>query len=182
MTPRQPTVHLDAHARRFALRFLAFAAVGFTIYCFPYAPDGSVQAIFAAYLSAYARAAGFLLSRLESGISVTGTTIAGRTALEIVKNCDAMEIMLLFAAAALALEGSWRQRTIALVAGLAAIVALNLTRICSLYYVEIYYPDAFDVVHLEIWPPVLLAFTSLQFLAWARWLDARSQGAAHATH
>lgn len=161
----------------FAWRFALAAGVGLTLYCFPYAPDGSVEQWFSAYLAGYARTAGFVLSQFEPGVSVNGTSITGRTALEIVKNCDAMETIVLFGAAVIAVPGRLRDRALAVGTGISLLVALNLMRICSLYYAQIYLPDAFDTIHMEVWPPLLVACAALQFMGWARWLEQRNGSA-----
>lgn len=121
-----------------------------------------------------------MLAQFDPGVSVSGTSINGRAALEIVKNCDAMETIVLFGAAVIAVPGRLRDRALAFGSGVSLLIALNLTRICSLYYTQIYAPAAFDTIHLEIWPPLLVACAALQFLAWARWVDQRS-GRAHAS-
>jgi len=166
----------------FALRFAVFAAIGLTIYGFPYAHGGAVDHFFEAYLAGYAQLAGLLLGVVEPNITVSGTSIFGRVALVIVKNCDAMEVILLFGAATLALDSPLRDRLLAVAAGGCAIVLLNLLRICSLYFVQLKRPDVFDTVHLEVWPPLLVAFTTLQFYAISRWLEHRAHRGLRATH
>ena len=165
---------------RFALRFAVFAAIGLTLYGFPYPHGGAVDRFFDAYLAGYAHLAGLLLGVAEPNISVSGSSIFGRVALVIVKNCDAMEIILLSGAAMLALDSPLRDRLLALAAGVCAIVLLNLLRICSLYFVQLKRPDVFDTVHLEIWPPLLVAFTTLQFYCFSRWLNQRGHRTTHA--
>ena len=63
-----------------------------------------------------------------------------------------METNLLFVSAIVALPAPWRRKFVALGAGVAILAAVNLTRICSLYYVGLYAPAAFDAIHLEVWP------------------------------
>ena len=167
-------------AGRFALRFAAWSAVGLSLYDFPYAPDGAAEALFSAYLSGYARGAGYVLSLLEPGIVVIGTSIVGRTGLEIVKNCDAMETVVLFGAATLATEGRRSDRLLALSAGVSALTGVNVARICSLYFIQVHLPNAFDTIHLEVWPPLLLLCATLQFWAVAAWLRSRSAGVGRA--
>jgi exosortase/archaeosortase family protein len=155
---------------RFALRFVSIAGVGFGFYCFPYASDGAAEAFFKAYLSIYAHLAGSALSLVEPGVTVSGSVILGRSTMEIVKNCDAMEVIILFGAALLATGGPWRRSVAALTAGFAALVAINIVRICTLYFVAIHMPRAFEVVHLEVWPLVLIVFAVCAFAVCARWV------------
>ena len=155
----------------FAVRFALIAGALFALYGCPYAENGISETWFTRYLSAYASLAGGVLSLFEPGVSVSGTQIVGRTALQIVKNCDALEINALFASAILAFPGPWRRRSIALVSGIAVLVVANVTRICSLYYLNLYSTSAFEFFHLELWPLVLVVITALNFLGWAGWIQ-----------
>jgi exosortase/archaeosortase family protein len=155
---------------RFVIKFLSIAALGFALYCFPYAGNGAAEASFDAYLSAYARLAGAVLSLFEPGVTVAGTVILGRSTLAIAKNCDAMEVLILFGAAIVGVGGPWRRSAVALFAGLAALVGLNLARICSLYFIAVHLPTSFDVIHLEVWPLLLVAFAVGEFLLCAKWV------------
>jgi exosortase H (IPTLxxWG-CTERM-specific) len=154
---------------RFALVFAAVAAVLLSIYAFPYSERGAVTRAFDAYLSGYAHMAGALLSLFDRHVSVTGTMINGRYALRIVKTCDAMEVNLLFVAAIVAFPAPWKRKLIALASGIGILAAVNLTRICSLYFVGLYAPSAFEAIHLEVWPLILVAVAVTMFVGWARW-------------
>jgi exosortase/archaeosortase family protein len=162
----------------FTIKFASIAALGFLLYCFPYASDGGGAAFFDAYLAAYAHVAGAVLGLFEPTVRVAGSVIVGRATMAIVKNCDAMEVIILFGAALVAAGGPWRRAAAALVAGIAALVALNLLRICSLYFFAIHAPGAFDTIHLEVWPLLLVAFSVAEFVVCARWVRAAGAGAA----
>jgi exosortase/archaeosortase family protein len=164
----------------FTIKFALIAAAGFALYCFPYAPDGGVAAFFDAYLSAYARVAAAVLSLFEPGVHVAGPVIVGRSSMAIVKNCDAMEVIILFSAALVAAGGPWRRAAVALALGVAVLVVLNLLRICSLYFFSVHVPGAFETIHLEVWPLMLVAFAVVQFVVCARWVRSSGQGGVHA--
>lgn len=159
----------------FASRFVATAAVLFAMYTFPYREAGLSEAWFERYLAAYARAAGVVLAFLENmlgagvNVQVQGSVIGGRYPLEIVKNCDAIEINILFASAVLAFPASLRQRAWGLTLGLPLLVLLNLLRICTLYFIGVHAPERFEIFHVEIWPLCLVAATTLLFLAYTSW-------------
>src|SRR5579863_6192949 len=129
---------------RFALTFGVLAGTGLGVYFFPYEQLGlDSTRVFVPYLSAYARMAGIVLHLIDPGVSVAGSTIHGRFAMQIVRSCDAMEVNVLFAAAVLAFPGPWARKGIALAAGLSALVACNVVRLCTLYYVGLYLPARF---------------------------------------
>jgi exosortase/archaeosortase family protein len=95
--------------------------------------------------------------------------------MQIVKSCDAMEANILFAAALLAIAAPWLRKAAALVVGLAALVAVNLVRLVLLYWTGVYASSAFEFLHYDVWPLLMIVFATFDFLLCARW--AR-QGAA----
>ena len=149
---------------RFAVLFAVTSSILLGLYAFPYRELGLPETWFEGYLAAYARLVGKVLGLVESAVHVDGTLISGRYSLRIVKTCDAMEANALFAAAVLALAGPWRRKLVALVAGLAALVAANVLRITTLYYAGALAPGTFRVLHEEVWPLVLIGFAAGAFV------------------
>ena len=155
---------------RFAIGYVVIAGVLFSIYGFPFELFGARSDWLSGYLQMYARLAGTALRLFESGVVVTGDRIDGRFSLQIVRNCDAIEVNILFASAILAFPAPWRRRSLALAGGLALLVFANIARICLLYFVGVYRPAWFATAHEEILPLVLIALTALSVLGWARYL------------
>jgi exosortase/archaeosortase family protein len=166
----------DRDIRRARLRFAAvFAAVGgslLTLYSFPYAEHGLREDWFAGYLAFYARLAGLVLRVFDSGVRVVGNDIVGRTSLTVAKNCDAMDVSLLFAAAVVAFPARWSRRLVGIAAGVAALTVINVLRIASLYFIDLRWPSAFETIHAEVWPLAIVALAAGAFLAWSRWAQA----------
>jgi exosortase/archaeosortase family protein len=177
MEEQTPVSARDTGSRRirFVIGFVAVAAVLFGLYCFPYAENGVSEGWFTSYLSAYARVAGGVLSLIESNVTVAGTNIVGRFSLEIGKNCDAMEANILLLAAIVAFPSPWRRRLASVAVGLAILIAANVLRICSLYYVGVYFPTSFELMHLEVWPLLLIALAASEFALLATWMK-RDEG------
>lgn len=163
---------------RFAVGYLISALVLFSIYGFPFELFGARHDWLSGYLEMYAHLAGAALRCFEPGILITGNRIDGRFSLQIVRNCDAIEVNILFVSAILAFPAPWRRRLIALFGGLVPLVLLNILRICLLYFIGVYRQAWFAVAHEEILPLVLIACTALIFLAWARYLAPVANGAA----
>lgn len=177
MQADRPPLGGEAHSSgvhptsRFVATFLVIAAVGLVAYFFPYEQVGvRAERIFQVYLGGYARVTGAVLRLFDPAVSVAGTTISGRFAMQIVRSCDAMEANILFAAATLAFPAAPSRRATALLVGLPALVACNIARLCCLYYVGIHAPARFDFAHYEAWPLVMVAFATLDFLVCARWM------------
>lgn len=162
--------------RRFALKYALIAAVLFGIYAFPFEFFGARRDWLAGYLAAYAHLAGAVLGVFESGIVVHATRIEGRFPMEIVRNCDAIEINILFLSAVFAFPSSWRRRMIAALLGLCALVALNVLRICALYFVGVHAPQQFAVVHEQVFPLFLVLAAALAFSLCANYLRGQRDG------
>jgi exosortase/archaeosortase family protein len=139
------------------------------LYSFPYAAHGIREDWFLSFLSFYARLAGGLLHALDGGVHVVGLDIVGRASLTVAKNCDAMDVNILFAAAVVASPAPWSRRALGLLFGLPVLIVVNVVRIASLYFVEVHAHRAFEVVHAEVWPLALVAVTVTAFLLWSRW-------------
>jgi exosortase/archaeosortase family protein len=156
--------------RRFALSFAIIAIVLFTLYYFPYQEHGLSERWAAVHLENYARVVGAVLRLVEPSVVVSRNEIHGRFGMSIVKSCDAMEANMLFAAAVLSVPVVWWRRGAALVVGLAALVALNIARLCSLYYVGTFFPAQFELMHIDVWPVLMVAFAVLDFVLCMRWM------------
>lgn len=177
----QPAEQRRSPALRFALTFAALAVVLFAAYAFPYRDFGISEGWLQAYLHAYARVAGGILHIFDPRVVVDGNVVTGRTALSIVKTCDAMDANLLFLAAVLAFPAGqgaaahrWRRKLLAALAGIIAISALNVIRICSLYVIGAHFPSAFELFHVELWPLLLIVAAAGLFAVAARYLSRTS--------
>jgi exosortase family protein XrtM len=157
---------------RFAVVFTLVAGALLTLYSFPYAEHGFREDFFSRYLAAYARVAGFILGAFDSGAHVVGNDIVGRVTLTVAKNCDAMDVSLLFTAAILAFPARWSRRLFGIVVGVAMLTVLNVFRIVSLYFVDVHWPAAFELVHAEVWPLAMVVSAVAAFLFWSGWAGA----------
>jgi exosortase/archaeosortase family protein len=160
---------------RFALRYLAIAALLFSAYAFPYGSFGISETAFDAYLAGYARLVGGVLGVFEPGIHVRDTLLEGRTSLQIVKSCDAIEAKLLLGSAILAFPAALTRKVLALLLGIGLLTALNVLRIVTLYYVILERRDAFEFVHVELWPLLMVVATAMLFLGSLRLMEPRNR-------
>jgi exosortase/archaeosortase family protein len=150
----------------FAAKFIALVAVWSFVYSFPY-PKGSIaQAALTAHLELCARLAGGVLRLFDPLVHVSGQQIVGRYALQIVKDCDAMDVIILLVSAVVTFPSTWKNRLLGAVLGVAFVYALNLARICSLYFVGIHFPNQFELAHREIWPLLMVVATVAGFFFW----------------
>jgi exosortase H (IPTLxxWG-CTERM-specific) len=152
----------------FMLRFAGIAGLLCALYAFPYGAESGVREWFESYLAAYASAAGTVLHAFDPAVRVSGADIAGRFSLRIVKDCDAMDVNILFAAAVLSFPASWSRRALGLSIGVAAILVANISRICALYFIGVSVPGAFEFAHRDLFPLLLVLLATAVFLPWAR--------------
>lgn len=163
----------------FVAWFIAIAGLWSFLYSFPYPKGSLADVLLTTHLAIYARVAGAVLALFDPAVHVVGQDIVGRYSLRIVKDCDAMDVTILFVSAVLAFPASWRSRLTAAAGGAVAIFAVNLLRICSLYFVGLHLPDAFELTHREIWPLLLMILTVGAFLLWANRLSQHQSASTH---
>jgi exosortase/archaeosortase family protein len=163
-------------ARRFAVAFLTVAATLLAIYYFPHAADGAIARALAAFLHGYTAVAGAILRIFDRGLVVAGDSISGRYSLRLVKTCDAMDVTILLVSAVLAWPGRWRRRVAAAAMGIAFVFVINVVRICSLYFVGLHLPQHFELIHLELWPLLILLAVVAAFLFLVRWMGRPDAG------
>src|SRR5581483_5351110 len=168
-SPGGATMDVRRMRIRFAIVFGAVAGLLLTLYSFPYAEHGFREIWFARYLAVYAHLAGWLLHLTDSSVRIVNSDLVGRVSLTVAKNCDAMDVTILFASAIVAFPVRWRERAVGIVAGVALLAIANLVRIVSLYYVGVHWPAAFEAVHAEVWPLGMVALAVAAFVVWSRW-------------
>jgi exosortase/archaeosortase family protein len=114
--------------------------------------------------------AALLLSLLGENASAEGKNLVSeRFAVRIGQGCDALPPLLVFAGVVLASPVRLLPRAIGLLGGSVVLLALNQVRIISLYYIGIYWPDGFDMMHREVWQVLFIALMVGTYLAWAVW-------------
>lgn len=104
-------------------------------------------------------ASGAALVSMKTGFAVT-----------IVAGCNGLEAMIVLVAAVIAYPAPWKNRFIGLAAGSAAIAALNLVRIVSLFYIGQWNLTAFEWAHLYVWQVLIMLDALIVWLVWLRTL------------
>jgi exosortase H (IPTLxxWG-CTERM-specific) len=156
---------------RFAVVFVLLASSLLVLYYFPRGPGSTIEALTADYLRFYTRMVSLAVGLVDPGASAHGNVVSGRFTMQIVKSCDAMEANILFVAALMAFPAPWRRKSIAVVAGLSALVACNLARLIVLYWIGIYSHGVFEFAHYDVWPLLMIAFATVDFVVCARWVQ-----------
>lgn len=158
---------------RFLVLLLLIGGGLYAVYHYPYPPGSAPERMFGMVLGTYASATGAILNLLGPEVTVHGQSVSNGFDMRVVKSCDAMEAKCLFVAAVLAFPAPWLRRVIGVVAGLAALIGMNLVRLCSLYFIGLHWPSWFDVAHEEVWQFVTIAFAAGIWVLWAVWVTPR---------
>jgi len=160
---------------RFALIFAALAVLSEVVY-YGFALDSD---LFQRYLAVLARVSGFILTQLTEGIVVRGTIISGDLfSVQIAQGCDAYRICALLCSAMIAYPAPLTLKAWGVVCGLAWLNALNLVRICGLYFIGGHFHEHFQQSHEVYFPIFLIAMTVLAWILWVRRATRASFGSA----
>ncbi len=130
--------------------------------------------VLVAYLEAVAQVSAASLRLLGESVTTNDATVSGRFSYVVVVDCAALDVQALFVAAVLAFPSPWRTRLLGVVGGVAAIFAINITRLVGLYYAGASSLDLFHTLHQEVFVLAIVLLVCGLFLVWARWATLRS--------
>lgn len=102
-----------------------------------------------------------------------------RYSINIAHGCDAIEPIALFVAAVIAFPTRWKPKLPGLLVGTLILGALNLVRIVSLFYTGIYFPKAFETMHVDVWQPAFIVLSLFFWVLWALWATRPAASPAH---
>lgn len=135
---------------------------------------------FPGYLRFNAEVSGWILGIFEDRVTVEGQSVGSpRYHLTIERGCDAIEPSALFIAGVLAFPAPLLSKLPGLLLGTVCLLVLNLIRIVSLFYVGVYWPKAFHVMHVDVWQAL---FIFLAILFWTLWALRASRAVALKAH
>ena len=160
--------------KRPVLRFvLVFGLLlgGFNLFFYLWFSKGET---FEAYLQLNARCSAGVLTMLGDQATANGTAItASRYQLDIRRGCDALQASAFFVLGVLASPSRVRllRRLPPIVLGTVFLLVMNLVRIVSLYYTGVYFPRAFDVMHVDVWQALFIFLPLFLWVVWARWVE-----------
>lgn len=132
-----------------------------------------------AVLEPTAQACGWLLSWIGQDVAVYGALIRGpETRFEIVGECTAIFPAVLLVSGILAFPAGLRAKLVGVLTFLPAVLLLNQVRLLTLWFVQRHAPDAFDLVHVYVWQPLMVVLVVALFVIWLEWLVPRSGNGA----
>jgi exosortase/archaeosortase family protein len=155
----------------FGLKFCALTALFYLILLLPLSKH-----MVAAVTVGEARLSGAVLNLIGQHNRVDGVTLSsgGRSAITVVSTCSGFDFLSFFSAAILVFPVPFAKKMAGLVIGIPLLLALNLVRIMSLFFVQVHYPGVFDLVHEEVWAFILIIATIALYVVWMKWAGTAS--------
>lgn len=93
-------------------------------------------------------------------------------AIEVLWACSGADVCFILAAAMGICPASIKARLIGIVLGFLMIQGMNVVRIISLFYLNIYSPAGFEFAHLYLWQGLLMLDALVLMLVWLRWASS----------
>ena len=91
---------------------------------------------------------------------------AAANTISITPSCAASDVMAMCLGVILAYPATWRRRLAGAAGGLGIIIGLNILRLATLAIVVSRWPESFTVVHVIVWPVLLIAATAAYVGRW----------------
>lgn len=149
---------------RFLLIFCSCMVLYFCLTLTSFIKDG----FFPRYLRLNASVSGVVLNLMGQDVHIDQQAIisSGGSSINVERGCDAVAPSALFVSAVLASPVALGSRLLAATVGMVLLVLLNLVRVISLFLVRVHWPEAFDIMHLDVWQAL---FIFVAILMWALW-------------
>jgi exosortase H (IPTLxxWG-CTERM-specific) len=82
--------------------------------------------------------------------------------------CNGLEAVLIFSAGVLAFPGTWKRRSVGLLAGFVLLQVLNWMRILLLVYTGLHFKAAFEIVHVYVAQGLMIFSALILFILYIR--------------
>jgi exosortase/archaeosortase family protein len=152
------------------LKFVGIFAGCVAIYYAASATSLFRQTLFPTYLKINARITATVLTAFGQATRADDHSVIGRRfTIQVERGCDAIEPTILFLAAVLASPVAWRKKIPGLIVGALALAVINIVRLATLYLTGIYWPAAFEVMHVDVWQAIFIFLALLFWVVWALW-------------
>lgn len=117
---------------------------------------------------AYAQISAIVLTAFGMQTTAQGATLlfGNATILTVERACSGIEFSVVLLAAVLAFPCGWKKKSIGLAIGLSALIAVNILRVISLYWVGVKNPGVFHRMHEHWWSIGITMATICILAAW----------------
>lgn len=123
-----------------------------------------------------ANLASWILNIFGQETSAVGNNVKNSDfSIDIKEGCDALEATAIFAACVTFYPSKLKYKLRAYLLGVTFLLGANLIRVISLFLVGIYFPKAFDTMHLDVWQAIFIILAVLSFVFWVNWQRKRRE-------
>ena len=159
-----------ATGKNFLWKFMAYFAIAMIIFYAFYYSSFYEKYIMENLLSLQAKVSNFVLNILGQGTQVDGDVIySDDFRVSIHGGCDGIEATALYVCAVLVFPlVSFAKKIPGLLWGIAILSVINIFRIVGLYLSGLYWPVAFDFLHLH---GGVIIFTIISIALWMFWVN-----------
>ena len=157
--------HFDRTGLSFAVRFCLYSSVGLSwLYL------GEVDFFLQPMLILLARLVGEILSLTGIAVIVLGQKVVcpGVFGIDIANECSAVSQVIIVASALFAYPTGLRFRLFGLFFFVAIILAGNIVRLVSLFWIGVWAKEHFDFVHFYVWGGLSYIVLLILLLIWMR--------------
>jgi exosortase H (IPTLxxWG-CTERM-specific) len=154
---------------RFFLGFLVLQALLFGAELTPWAQRWFVVP----WTDTLAAISAGIVKVFDPGVMADGKVLQSGSngfAVSIEAGCNGVEATIVLLAAILAFPAPWKRKLVGLAIGIAAVQALNIVRVISLFYLGQWSFDAFDFAHRYLWQALIMLDVLIVWLLWVRML------------
>lgn len=152
-----------------AIRFLILFVIVMVLFYFFYYSPLYENYLMNPLLNTQARISNVFLNILGQDTKVFGDIISSDDfSVSIKGGCDGVEATALFLVAILVFPLSFKLKWPGILLGLAVLSVLNIIRIAGLYLAGIYWPAAFEFLHLH---GGVVVFTLIAIMLWMIWIN-----------
>jgi len=132
------------------------------------------ETIVANVAKCYAVVSAICLNLFGNSVTAVGDVLSGsQFAMSIKNGCDAIEAIAILLCAMFIYPTSYKNKIIGLAAGSILLIILNIIRIISLYFVGVYIPSIFDVMHISVWQIIFIIVPMLIVMQWLNWVQLK---------
>jgi exosortase H (IPTLxxWG-CTERM-specific) len=152
--------------------FVLFIVILVTLFAAELTPPVQ-DAVVLPWTEALVRISRSLITLFDSRVIASGKILqstANGFMVSVEAGCNGVEAALILIAAMLAFPAPWKHRAIGILAGLAAVQALNVVRVVSLFYLGQWSLQAFEWAHLYLWQALIMLDVLIVWLIWIRTL------------
>lgn len=112
-----------------------------------------------------------LVTLFDSTAAAAGKVLWNTTTgfgVSIEPGCNGIEACIVLFAAVMAFPSTWRHKLVGLVLGFAAVQALNVVRVISLFYLGQWNTAVFNFAHEYLWQALIMLDVLIVWLLWVR--------------